>query len=55
MLICRDQKVSTRQLGGRSEMTVHIGFVKLSATVTTDDNISSYVTEAKVTVHMGHF
>ena len=36
-------------------MTGHIGFVDLSTAVTTDGKISCQVTEAKMTVHIGHF
>ena len=36
-----------------AKITVHIGFVNLCMAVTTDDNISSYVTVSEMTAHIG--
>ena len=38
-----------------AKMTVQIGYVNLSMAVTTYSNISSQMTEAKMTVHIGDF
>ena len=39
--------------GTEPKMTVDIGFLNLCTGVTTDDGISSWVTETEMTVHIG--